>query len=135
MVTLVSPNLIFMPLIAATAYGWGGRVGAGTAVAAFLVAWFILIPPRYSFAPPPSSEWTRAILLAVSYVALVLLGDVVRRLRRANQRLETIIASIADGIAAVSTDRAERARLSALASANAGRFSWDAAAEKLEQLF
>ena len=43
--------------------------------------------------------------------------------------------SIADGIAAVSTDRAERARLSALASANAARFSWDAAAEKLEQLF
>jgi two-component system phosphate regulon sensor histidine kinase PhoR len=40
-------------------------------------------------------------LLAVSYAAFVLLGEATRRLRRANQRLETIIASIADGIMVV----------------------------------
>ena len=43
--------------------------------------------------------------------------------------------AIADAIAAVTTDRAEHDRLSALASANARRFSWDDAAAKLEQLF
>lgn len=99
--TLVSPSLIFLPLIAAIAYGWGGRAGAITASASLLAAWYILIPPRYSFALPAASEWTRTILLAVSFAALVLLGDAVRRLRRANQRLETIIASIADGILVV----------------------------------
>src|SRR5438128_1332169 len=99
--TLVSPSLIYLPLIAGVAYNWGGRVGAATAVASFLSAWFIIIPPRYSFSIPASTEWTRTVLLAVSYAAFVLLGDATRRLRRANQRLETIIASIADGIMVV----------------------------------
>jgi PAS domain S-box-containing protein len=99
--TLISPSLIYLPLIAAIAYGWGGRVGAATAACAFLAAWFIIIPPRYSLALPASGEWTRTVLLAVSYAAFVLLGDAARQLRRANQRLETIIASIADGIMVV----------------------------------
>jgi glycosyltransferase involved in cell wall biosynthesis len=43
--------------------------------------------------------------------------------------------AIANGIAAVVTDRTEHARLSALAAANAARFSWDDAAAKLEALF
>jgi signal transduction histidine kinase len=98
---LVAPSLIYLPLIAAVAYGWGGRVGAATALAAFLASWFVILAPRYSFAPPPSTDWARSALLAISYAALVLLGDAVRRLRRANQRLETIIASIADGILVV----------------------------------
>ena len=97
----LSPSLTFMPLIAALAYGWGGRAGAITAVAAFLSLWFIHIPPRFSLAIPATGEWTRLALLATSYTALVLLGDAVRRLRRANQQLETIIASIADGILVV----------------------------------
>ncbi|MFN8514343.1 MAG: histidine kinase dimerization/phospho-acceptor domain-containing protein [Chloroflexia bacterium] len=99
--TLISPSLIYLPLIVAVAYGWGGRVGAATALGSFLAAWFIIIPPRYSFALPASTEWTRTILLAVTYAALALVGDAARRLRRANQRLETIIASIADGIMVV----------------------------------
>lgn len=99
--TLISPSLIYLPLIAAVAYGWGGRVGAATALGSFLAAWFIIIPPRYSFALPAATEWTRTVLLAVTYAALVLVGDAARRLRRANQRLETIIASIADGIMVV----------------------------------
>lgn len=44
-------------------------------------------------------------------------------------------SAIADAIATVSTDRAERDRLSGLATANAARFSWDDAAAKLEKLF
>jgi two-component system phosphate regulon sensor histidine kinase PhoR len=98
---VLNPSLTLMPLIAALAYGWGGRVGAVTAVAAFLSLWLVYIPPRYSFAIPAPGEWTRLALIAISYTALVLLGDAVRRLRRANQRLETIIASIADGILVV----------------------------------
>lgn len=43
--------------------------------------------------------------------------------------------AIADAISAVSTDRAEHARLSGLARSNATRFSWDDAAAKLETLF
>ena len=44
-------------------------------------------------------------------------------------------AAIADTIAAVTTDRAEHARLSGQAHANAARFIWDKAAEELERLF
>lgn len=97
-IAVVSPSLIFMPLITALAYGWGGRVGAGTALASLLTVWFAHFPPRYSFDVAVPGDWTRLALIAISYAVLVLLGDAVRRLRRANQRLETIIASIADGI-------------------------------------
>jgi glycosyltransferase involved in cell wall biosynthesis len=44
-------------------------------------------------------------------------------------------AAIADAVAVVATDRAEHDRLSVLARSNAARFSWAAAAAKLEALF
>lgn len=99
--SFVGPSLFFMPLIAAMSYIWGARVGGITAIVAFASIWFIHIPPRYSFAVAVPGEWTRLALIGVICAALVLLGDAVRRLRRTNQRLETIIASLADGILVV----------------------------------
>lgn len=90
--------LFYLPPIALLAYGWGGRVGAATAGAAFLATWFLFIPPRFPLTPAAPGDWARLALIGVSYLALALLGDAVRRLRRANDQLETIIASIADGV-------------------------------------
>ncbi len=97
---VLSPGLYYVPLIAAVAYGWGGRVGAGTAAAALLMVWF-LISANFSLILDEVSDWTRLFAITVGYAALVLLADAARRLRRANNRLETIINSIADGILVV----------------------------------
>jgi glycosyltransferase involved in cell wall biosynthesis len=63
--------------------------------------------------------------------------DVLREVAGAGARFfnPLVPSEIAGAIAAVATDRAERDRLSVLASENARRWSWDAAAEKLEALF
>ncbi|HEY8600580.1 MAG TPA: histidine kinase dimerization/phospho-acceptor domain-containing protein, partial [Thermomicrobiales bacterium] len=100
-----NPALLFILLILGVAYGWGGRAGFATALASFLLVWYYFVAPAQSFAFGASSDWTRLILIGVTYGAMTLVGDAFRRVRRANirlqetvERLNAIIVSIPDGV-------------------------------------
>src|SRR3954454_10433502 len=100
-----NPSLPYTVLILVVAYGWGGRVGFGTAFAAFLVVLYLFTPVQSRPIPVGSSDWTRLVLIAFTYGSMALVGDAFRRLRRANarlagtvERLNAVIASIADGV-------------------------------------
>ena len=100
-----NPSLLFILLILGVAYGWGGRAGFATALASFLLVWYYLIAPTQSFSFNAGGDWTRLILIGVTYSAMALVGDAFRRVRRANirlqgtvDRLNAIIVSIPDGV-------------------------------------
>jgi len=99
-----NPSLPYTVLILALAYGWGGRIGFSTAVASLFVVWYVLVPSQVGPASD-ANDVTRVILISFTYGAMVLVGDAFRRLRRANarlagtvERLNTVFASIADGV-------------------------------------
>jgi len=103
--TIPNPGLLYTFAILAFAYGWGGRVGFVTALASFLLVWYVFVSPSNTFALAMTSDWTRLLLFAVTFAAMALVGDAFRRLRRANarlsstvERLDAIIDSMADGV-------------------------------------
>ncbi len=100
-----SPILTYVLPILAIAYVWGWRVGALTAVAAFLATWYFLLPRQLSWELSEPGEYARLTLGATTFAALVVVGDALSRLGRSNaqlartvERLDTIILSIADGV-------------------------------------
>ena len=100
-----NPSLLFILLILGVAYGWGGRAGFATALASFLLVWYYFVVPTQSFSFSAGGDWTRLILIGVTYSAMALVGDAFRRVRRANirlqgtvDRLNAIIVSIPDGV-------------------------------------
>ncbi len=100
-----SPTLTYTLLVLGIALGWGWRVGTVVAAAAFFASWYFLIPPRLSFKLDQIGELARLLLAAATFTALVVAGDALRRVRHTNarlartvERLDTVIASIADGL-------------------------------------
>lgn len=100
-----NPGLLFLLLILALAFVWGGRVGFVAAAAAFFLVWYSFVPTFDSFAFSGGSDWPRLILLGVTNAAMALVGDAFRRVRRANwrlqgtvERLNAIVVSIPDGV-------------------------------------
>lgn len=105
-----SPSLSYTLLLLGVAYLWGWEVGTIVAAAASLSLWYFLLPPYGSWALSEPGKVARLVLAATTFAALVLVGDSLRRVRRANtrlaravERLDTIIMSIADGV--MITDR------------------------------
>ena len=103
--TIPNPGLLYPFAILAFAYGWGGRVGFVTALASFLLVWYVFVSPSSTFALAITSDWTRLLLFGVTFATMALVGDAFRRLRRANarlsstvERLDAIIDSMADGV-------------------------------------
>lgn len=83
----------------------GGRVGFATALASFLLVWYLFISPANTLSLAMPSDWTRLLLIGATFAAMVFVGDAFRRLRRANarlsstvERLDAIIDSMADGV-------------------------------------
>ena len=100
-----NPALLFLLLILGVAYGWGGRAGFATALVSFLLVWYHFVAPAQSFSFSTGGDWTRLILIGVTYGAMTLVGDAFRRVYRANiqlqgtvERLNAIIVSIPDGV-------------------------------------
>lgn len=109
-VEIPAPTLAYTLPLLWIAYLWGWRVGAVVALVAFLKIWYFLVPPRLSWQMGEPGEWIRFLLGGAAFVALVTVGDSLRRVRIANarlahtaERLDTIIVSIADGV--LITDR------------------------------
>lgn len=106
-----NPSLPYTLLILVVAFGWGGRVGFSIAVVTFLTVWYLFIPESARLLTGGSSDWTRLVLIAFTYGAMALVGDSFRRLLRANarlggtvERLNAVIASIADGVLVLDRD-------------------------------
>ncbi len=105
LMTLPSPAFVYTLPVLGVTFIWGWRVGAVAALAALLGLWYILLPPVFSFALSQPGEWTRLVLAGVTYGALVVAGEAVRRLRRVNaglgrvvEQLDAVIGSMADGV-------------------------------------
>lgn len=103
--TIPNPSLLYLFVILAFAYGWGGRAGFATAIASFVLVWYTFVSSSNSFALALPSDWTRLVLVGTTFSAMALVGDAFRRLRRANERLrstverlDAIIDSMADGV-------------------------------------
>ena len=110
LMTLPSPAFVYTLPVLGVTFVWGWRVGAVTALAALLGLWYVLLPPAFSFALRQPGEWTRLVLAGVTYGALIVAGEAVRRLRRVNaglgrvvEQLDAVIGSMADGV--LITDR------------------------------
>jgi signal transduction histidine kinase len=110
LMTLPSPAFVYTLPVLGVTFVWGWRVGAATALAALLGLWYVVLPPAFSFALQQPGEWTRLVLAAVTYAALIAAGEAVRRLRRGNaglaravEQLDAVIGSMADGV--LITDR------------------------------
>ena len=105
LMSLPSPAFVYTVPVLGVTFSWGWRVGAATALAALLGLWYVVLPPAFSFALSQPGEWTRLVLAAVTYGALIAAGEAVRRLRRVNagltravEQLDAVIGSMADGV-------------------------------------
>ncbi len=83
---IVLPNvgIPFVPLILAIAYGYGWRVGAVVAGAAFLASWYALIPPFWTFRVASASDATRLLFGGFLFATQVAWAEALRRARAAN---------------------------------------------------
>ena len=104
-IVIRNPSLLYLLLILGVAFLWGGRVGFVAATASFFIVWYYFVPSVDSFTFPAGGDWTRLVLIGVTFAAMALVGDAFRRVRRANRRLQAtverlnaIFVSIPDGV-------------------------------------